>query len=134
MNNKQAKWDALETKLEGITLELVNASTWTKIQERIDTLREEGDDWWQYEAATLRYAEAMGRLVQYYLDNGKSFGEAANKAADEADVDIISGAMYGAAVTLLVSSWRHGEDLRNWHNARYRGGGGVVNPAIINLG
>ena len=133
MNNKQAKWAELEEKLEGISLELTDPAPWNKIQERIDHLRSQGDTWWEYEAATLRYAAAVGRLVQYYLDHGDSFGEAANKAADEADVDIISGAMYGAAIMLLTASWRYGEELRIWHNAKYGGGSGVINPAVIHI-
>jgi hypothetical protein len=46
----------------------------------------------------------------------------------------ITGFMYGAAVQILSKCWKHGEDLRKWHNNEYgHEGEGVVNPAILTL-
>lgn len=51
--------------------------------------------------------------------------------------------MYGCAVNILSHCWIHGETLRLWHNLKtqikHEGEeanekGGVLNPAIINLG
>lgn len=55
----------------------------------------------------------------------------------------ISGFQYGCAVKLLSEVWIHGEELRRWHNLKtqiHSEGveanefGGVLNPAIINIG
>jgi len=47
----------------------------------------------------------------------------------------ITGFMYGCAVNLLSQCWKHGEELRKWHNKEYgHEGDGVVNPAVFTIG
>jgi len=55
----------------------------------------------------------------------------------------ITGFMYGAAVSMLSSCWKFGEELRKWHNIDAQIGnegekanesGGVLNPALLNVG
>lgn len=78
-----------------------------------------------------RWADAMERLVE----EGKSIFEIADKTSSEADIDGITGFMYGCAVSALSKYWEYGEDLRKWHNKEYNySGDGVVNPAFIAVG
>lgn len=67
----------------------------------------------------------------------------AKRLSGEADDEGITGFMYGAAVSILSAWWKHGEDLRQWHNLDTQIGdeglkenesGGVLNPAILNIG
>jgi hypothetical protein len=55
----------------------------------------------------------------------------------------LTGFQYGAVVAILSHVWEHGEELRVWHNLDTQLGdegekaneeGGVLNPAIINVG
>lgn len=48
---------------------------------------------------------------------------------------IITGFMYGCAVSILSQCWEYGEYLRKWHNKKYDyDGDGAVNPAVITVG
>lgn len=60
-----------------------------------------------------------------------------------ANTDGITGFMYGCAVSGLAKFWKHGEQLRRWHNKDSQLGtegdeanesGGVLNPAILTIG
>jgi hypothetical protein len=51
--------------------------------------------------------------------------------------------MYGCAVSILAKCWQHGDQLRRWHNLktqirdegeRANESGGVLNPALLNIG
>jgi len=59
----------------------------------------------------------------------------AEKASHDADTEGITGFMYGTAVSILAKFWKHGEELRKWHNAKYKKPeiSGVVNPAIMTI-
>jgi hypothetical protein len=58
----------------------------------------------------------------------------ASKTSHEADIEGITGFMYGTAVKVLTDCWKHGEDLRKWHNGEYgHTGEGVVNPAVMTI-
>ena len=61
----------------------------------------------------------------------------ADRFSHEADVEGITGFMYGCAVQMLSRCWVHGEALRRWHNKEWgapEDAKGVVNPAILTLG
>ncbi len=58
----------------------------------------------------------------------------AEKTSHAADNEGITGFMYGCAVSILAHCWKHGEELRKWHNGEYKyDGDGVVNPAILTI-
>ena len=58
----------------------------------------------------------------------------ADKLSHEADVEGITGFMYGCAVSILSQCWKYGEELRKWHNKEYNyEGDGVVNPAVFTI-
>lgn len=101
-----------------------------------------------YGAACVRYAARWASLME------QEIGAQANDAAEhtlrscakrtghDADVEGITGFMYGAAVAILSRVWVHGEVLRRWHNLDTQIGdegqranvrGGVLNPAVINF-
>jgi hypothetical protein len=60
-----------------------------------------------------------------------------------ADIEGITGFMYGAAVSTLAGVWKYGEHLRRWHNKKTQIGtegdeanesGGTLNPALPSIG
>lgn len=96
-----------------------------------------------YGAGVIVYAERWARLMQLEMANGKSLEDVAGATSNEADIDGITGFMYGCAVSILAHCWKHGERLRRWHNLKTQIGnegekanenGGVLNPAFLNIG
>ena len=96
-----------------------------------------------YGAAIIAYAERWARLMQLRMVNGENLESVASDASHEADIDGITGFMYGAAVSVLASCWTHGEALRKWHNLETQigtegeaanEGKGVLNPALLSIG
>lgn len=96
-----------------------------------------------YGRGIIEYAERWARLMQLEMANGKTLEEVAQATAQEADIDGMSGFSYGAAVSTLVACWKHGDQLRRWHNLDTQLGdegeranetGGVLNPALLNIG
>ena|SRR5271157_5388234 len=78
----------------------------------------------------------VGAVAKFITDNAERFSRIA-------DTDGITGFMYGAAVAVLAKCWIYGEQLRLWHNIVTQIGdeglkanrtGGVLNPAILNIG
>jgi len=95
-----------------------------------------------YGLAIFRYAESWANLMEKRMACGKTLVECAEKASHDADVEGITGFMYGAAVSILSQTWEHGESLRQWHNLKTQVGnegakanksGGVINPALITI-
>lgn len=90
------------------------------------------------------YAEYWARLVQKKMTEGYKLEAVADECSDKADIPCgISGFMYGCAVSCLAECWKHGEELRIWHNKKYQlknegeeanKSGGVLNPAILSIG
>lgn len=77
------------------------------------------------------------------MRTGAALADIAEGASHVADNEGITGFMYGCAVRILASCWRHGEELRRWHNVKYQIGtegeeanerGGVLNPALLTIG
>lgn len=93
-----------------------------------------------YSRACFTYAERWAELLEKLVENSDKsvsqvFEEKANDTSHEADVEGITGFMYGMAVNILSQCWVHGEELRKWHNKQYgHEGDGVVNPAILTIG
>ena len=88
-----------------------------------------------YGACIFKYAEGWAKLMQVEIANGKKLIECAESTSFQLGFLGITGFMYGAAVAILSKCWKHGEDLRKWHNKEYNHeGDGVVNPAILSVG
>jgi urate oxidase len=96
-----------------------------------------------YGAECFRYAEAWADLMESKIAAGAKLVDIAEQTSHEVDTEKITGFMYGMAVKILSKYWCHGEELRVWHNLkiqRHHEGeaanknGGVLNPAILNIG
>jgi hypothetical protein len=95
-----------------------------------------------YGAAGYRFAELWANLMEEQIAQGKTLAECAETTSHEADTEGITGFMYGCAVSVLAHVWKHGEELRKWHNLdtqirdegeKANESGRVLNPAIINI-
>jgi len=95
-----------------------------------------------YSRAVFTYAERWANMMEAALAEGKSLESCAKLLSHEADVEGITGFMYGAAVSVLASVWEHGEALRRWHNLslqlkdegeKANENGGVLNPAMLSV-
>lgn len=80
-----------------------------------------------------RWAEMLENLIENSTDEPmKIIEEHAHRLSHEADVEGITGSMYGRAVIILSQYWKYGEELRKWHNKKYNyEGNGVVNPTVL---
>lgn len=94
-----------------------------------------------YSLACFTYAERWAALMEAEMEEkpDTDFAELAKRLSNTADVEGITGFMYGMAVNILSKCWVNGELLRLWHNGEYGvkpedDKGGVVNPAIITIG
>lgn len=86
-----------------------------------------------YGAAAIRYAKRWADLMERRMTHGRSLAQVATATSHEADTESITGFMYGIAVSVLATSWEHGEELRRWHNPRHadrsRGASGPTSRA-----
>lgn len=138
---RQAEYEAkAKTHREAVEAKLVNAPS-------IELADEAG---WQkfktvndYGGAVVTYSERWARLMQVEMANGKKLEDVADAASHEANLEGITGFMYGCAVSTLSQCWKHGEQLRRWHNIKVQLGnegekanesGGVLNPALLSIG
>lgn len=96
-----------------------------------------------YGKTIIDYAERWANLMEDMMAKGKKLVDVAEATSYEANTEGITGFMYGAAVSILSTSWVYGEELRRWHNKEVQIGnegdrandsGGVLNPAILNIG
>jgi hypothetical protein len=88
-----------------------------------------------YSKETVNYAERWADLMETLIDSGMILESIAKSASYEANIDGITGFMFGCAVETLSSFWIHGEQLRKWHNKEYNcpDSEGVVNPALLSI-
>lgn len=127
--------EKVETKLANApAIEFADKAGWQKSK----TVNSDG-----YGGAVMTYSERWARLMQLEMANGKKLADVADAASSEADLEGITGFMYGCAVSQLASCWKHGDELRRWHNIKTQLGnegekanesGGVLNPALLSIG
>jgi len=105
----------------------------------IKTLQNNSDD---YGAAGVAYAERWANYMEVLMKQGAALEDIAERASREANVEGITGFMYGCAVSVLSQVWKHGEELRKWSNLKTQVGdegvkanesGGVLNPALLSI-
>lgn len=96
-----------------------------------------------YGKAVVDFAERWAALMEERIEAGAAVADIAQETSHVADTEGITGFMYGCAVQTLAYFWEHGEMLRRWHNIDTQFGdegdkanesGGVLNPAIVNIG
>lgn len=89
-----------------------------------------------YGRAAISYAARWANMMEEAMSKGAKLEDIAKETSYKADTEGITGFMYGCAVNALSGVWKHGETLKNWHNAQYgieKGAKGVVNPAILTI-
>lgn len=96
-----------------------------------------------YGNGVMTYSERWARLMEARMSKGEKLADIADECSHLADSEGITGFMYGCAVSTLAAVWVHGEELRQWHNLKTQIGkegekanasGGVLNPALLNIG
>jgi hypothetical protein len=122
-NKKNKEKQEFQDKINGIDLDLILSDEWASGKAK----NTDG-----YGACIYEYAEGWGKLMQVEIAKGKELKDIAESTSYQMDFLGITGFMYGAAVKILSQCWKHGEELRKWHNKEYNHeGDGVVNPAVI---
>lgn len=124
-----AKRNATEAKLANAPeMEIADEAAWQSWKDN----NQDG-----YGGGAIAYAERWARLMQVEINAGKKLEDVADSTSHEADTDGITGFMYGAAVHTLATNWKHGDQLRKWHNKKHGVSEdieGTVNPAILIVG
>lgn len=95
-----------------------------------------------YGSACIRYAALWAAMMEEKMHSGETLEACAEPCSRYADVEGVTGFMYGCAVSMLAKAWVHGEELRRWHNKDSQIGtegdkanetGGVLNPALLSI-
>lgn len=89
-----------------------------------------------YGRGICEYATVWIKFMQHLMKRGCKLENIADNTSSVADMYGMSGFSYGCAVNMIVECWKHGEELRIWHNKRWgisEEAKGVVNPAILQL-
>lgn len=127
---KKAKARQLEIKktlksVEGKTIDLYNPLAWKMwVEANTDS----------YGKGVIDFAERWGILMQEQMQHSVLTKQIMDTCSYQADVEGITGFMYGCAVSQLSQCWSYGEQLRRIHNADYGvEGEGVVNPALLTI-
>jgi hypothetical protein len=96
-----------------------------------------------YGSACVNYAKAWAEKMETMIAGGATIETCAKKASHDTDTEGITGFMYGCAVSMLAQCWKHGEELRRWHNRDTQIGsegdranetGAALNPALLTIG
>lgn len=126
----------LEADLAGglKTFEVVDGSGWDK------DVSANSDG---YGACGIRFAARWAWNMEHALMLGETVSGCADRCSRDADIEGITGFMYGCAVSVLARVWVHGEELRRWHNVdtqmqdegkKANETGAVLNPALLSIG
>lgn len=95
-----------------------------------------------YGGEIIAYAKRWAESMEVRMESGATLEECAESTSHEADINGISGFMYGAAICVLASCWEHGESLRRWANSTVQLGnegdeanekGTILNPALLRM-
>jgi len=95
-----------------------------------------------YGGTVIIYAERWAQLMEVRKASGEQIADIAEECSHLADIEGITGFMYGCAVGILSKVWLYGEELRVWHNLDTQisnegelanKSGGVLNPALLNI-
>ncbi len=100
----RAHREKVEAKLVNApAIELADEAGWQKFK----TVNSDG-----YGGAVVTYSERWARLMQVEMANGKKLADVADAASHEADLEGITGFIYGCAVSTLAACWKYGDQLR----------------------
>lgn len=121
----KAEREACERQIKGIELEFKDEDAWIRSR----AANNDG-----YGGAAMDYAEYWAKKMQRHIADGETVAECADYAQNGLGFLGITGFQFGCAVGILTQAWKHGEELRVWHNAKYgHHRKGVVNPAVMTI-
>ena len=123
----EREMNEFKKRVEGLVIELSDEDGWNKCKEANQ------DD---YGKGCIDYAEGWALLMQAEIAKGKTIAECGDETQRYLDFMGITGFMYGMAISILAQTWKHGDELRKWHNKKYNVGEnvkGTVNPAVLTI-
>ena len=91
-----------------------------------------------YSLECFNFAERWANVMEEKMSNGEKLEDIAKQTSFDV-AEGITGFMYGMAVSILSQCWKHGEQLRQWHNLatqirdegeKANKNGAVLNPAM----
>jgi len=130
-----------ETIRKTIEAEVIHIDNTTEMEFKDDAAKEKWDEFVEinskdgYSAGVVKYARRWAKYMQAKIAKGERLTDIADSTHFDADIEGITGFMYGGAVNALSQFWKHGEELRKWHNKGYGyEGDGCVNPAVLTIG
>lgn len=140
---KRAKYLKIQTHKEKVRQEMLTAIKDVELEFANNEAEEKWKQWVKinskdvYSILVVEYATQFAKYMQYLIQkHNKPLYLIADNASSIADTMGMSGFSYGLAINVLVHFWKHGNELRKWHN-KYWGNedaDGVINPAIITIG
>ena len=88
-----------------------------------------------YSKAIIRYAILWVQYMEYLTKKyGMKMSEIWDRCSDLADVEGVTGFMYGAAASIISQVWQYGEEFRKCYNSKWNySGAGTVNPAMLTI-
>lgn len=88
-----------------------------------------------YSRAIIRYTILWVQYMEYLTKKyGMKMSEIWDRCSDLANVDGVTGFMYGAAASIISQVWQYGEEFRKCYNSKWNySGAGTVNPAMLTI-
>lgn len=124
----KAEKASFDDKVTGIEFEIIPERA-DEYKIHVDNNSKDG-----YSKGVIEYGENWAKLMQIELAAGKTLVDIAEETQKGLGYLGITGFQYGCAVKGLSHFWKHGEELRKWHNKGYgHEGSGVINPAVLTV-
>lgn len=139
---ERAKALKIANRRETVEKEVIAIDESTELQFKDEEAAKNWKQWVEinskdgYSKAVITYARRWAKYMQHLMEkHNKTVAEIADKASHVSDIEGITGFMYGCAVSMLAQCWKHGEELRKWHNKEWgqEDTDGVVNPAVLTV-
>lgn len=88
-----------------------------------------------YGRGIIRYATIWVQYMEYLTKKyGMKMSEIWDRCSNLANVDGVTGFMYGAAASIISRVWQFGEEFRKCYNSKWNySGAGTVNPAVLTI-
>lgn len=138
----RAKTLKCKIRKEKVREEVLDIDKTTQLEFKDEEEKEKWNNWVKdnsypfFNCYTMKYARLWGKYMQHIMSkHNKTVANIAENTFDLVDMDGITGFIYGCVVDILSQCWKHGEELRRWHNKKYNKEDieGVVNPAILGV-
>lgn len=88
-----------------------------------------------YSRAIIRYTILWVQYMEYLTKKyGMKVSEIWDRCSDLADVEGVTGFIYGAAASIISQVWEYGEEFRKCYNSKWNySAAGTVNPAMLTI-